>query len=116
MKNFKRGALLIILLVLPLALILSCSDSGGLDHITLYSETNYSGIEVEFTASSPDLGATALGIDNVSSIKVPGGMIAILYRETDYQGVAEMFTEGDSDLSDNLIGNDTASSLEVRRN
>ncbi len=116
MKHFREGLFLIGLLILPLVVFLSCSDSGGLDSVTLYSEKNYSGIEVEFTASSPDLGETALGNDNVSSIKVPGGMIAILYRETDYQGVAEMFTEGDNDLSDNLIGNDTASSLEVRHN
>lgn len=114
-KKFYWVAIAILAAVSLPVVFISCTSVGHISftNVWLYSGTDYSGTEVEYVGSSPNLGQ----LDNdVSSIRVKDGHTAILYRDINWQGISEAFTADDPDLSDNVIGNNTASSLEIITN
>ena len=85
-------------------------DRGG---VTLYRGGDYSGTYETFFGDVPDLSRTAVGNDEVSSVRVSAGCRVILYRHSDYRGETTVLSYDEPDLRYSAVGNDEASSIEV---
>ncbi len=85
-------------------------DRGG---VTLYRGGDFDGTRETFFGAVPDLSRTAVGNDEVSSVRVAPGCRVILYRHSDYRGESTVLTYDEPDLRRSSVGNDAASSIEV---
>ncbi len=83
--------------------------------VFLFLDVGYRGATETVFEDMPDLGATAIGNDRLSSIKLSPGTEVVLYEHTGYRGQQERLVYDDPNLCDNYIGNDRVSSLRVIR-
>ncbi|MCM3746585.1 beta/gamma crystallin-related protein [Paenibacillus pasadenensis] len=78
--------------------------------VYLYQHSNYEGSFIQLTSDVSDMGATALGHDQASSIRIVGPYKAVVYEHGNYTGNSITYTSSNSSLGG---WNDKASSIKV---
>ncbi len=83
--------------------------------VTVFRDKGFGGRNEVFTGSVPQLRGTIIGNDQISSLSVAPGYVAILYEHDNYRGRA-IEARGDiENMRRTDLGNDAVSSIVVRR-
>ena len=85
--------------------------------VKLYQHGDFGGYEVVLEPGSytrSQLEARGMSNDDISSLRVPGGMKATLYQNDSYSGTSWVFTGDDNNLGDNGC-NDAVTSVKIER-
>ena len=91
------------------------SSCGGGEGVVVYSGKNFTGTCVRLTQNVSDLVTTAIGRNQLESLKIFGNYQVTLYNDAGFGGDSSTFTTDDKDLSDNKIGANRASAAKVSR-
>lgn len=83
--------------------------------VFLFVDVGFRGASEAVFEDIPDLGATVIGNDRLSSLKLTPGVEVILYEHVGYRGKQERLVYDDSNLRDNYVGNDCVSSIRIVR-
>lgn len=83
--------------------------------VLLFRDAFFKGNSMPVNRDIPALGATELGNDALSSLRVPEGWEVILFEDENYRGRSMAFNRDYSNLAASRFGNDRASSLQIRR-
>ncbi len=85
------------------------------DGVFLFVDVGFRGTTEAIFEDIADLGATGIGNDRLSSLKLSPGVEVILYEHVGYRGKQERLVYDDGNLRDNYVGNDCVSSLRIVR-
>ena len=81
--------------------------------VILYEHAHFKGSYTRVTGDIPDLGATRVGNDAVSSIKIKDAEITV-YEHANFRGRSQTFNGSVERLTGTRVGNDAISSIRVR--
>ena len=81
--------------------------------VILYEHAHFKGSYTRVTGDIPDLGATRVGNDAVSSIKIKDAEITV-YEHANFRGRSQTFNGSLERLTGTRVGNDAISSIRVR--
>lgn len=81
---------------------------------TVYRDPNYSGEKQELGIGSYRLKDLSLGNDQISSLKVPQGLMVTLYEDENFKGKFNIFTHDHPDLRKDGLLNDKTSSIKIK--
>ncbi|MFP2904909.1 aerolysin family beta-barrel pore-forming toxin [Pyxidicoccus sp. 3LFB2] len=87
------------------------SESAQTSAAVIYEHGNYQGASQSLAPGNYDVGALAIGNDQLSSLKVPAGWTVKLYRDAGFQGTVKSFTSDAAWVGDDF--NDHTSSIQV---
>ena len=85
------------------------------DGVELFEHSRFRGNRTIAYDDIPDLRATEVGNDQLSSVRIPRGFRVLLYPHVNYGGRPLTLTHSDDDLSGSRVGNDRVSSIRVER-
>ena len=80
-----------------------CEDED-VPGVILYADKDFEGACVHLTGNEDDLGRTAVGDDNVSSVRVNGDYKLTLFEDKNRQGPSDEINHDDANLDDNSLG------------
>lgn len=80
-------------------------------NITIYQDKNFQGASQQLGIGSCDVNNLKIGNDQLSSLKIPAGMIVTLYADSGFSGASKTFTADTPYVGDDF--NDQTSSIRV---